>query len=644
MPYAIEFPPETPLEVVTPTTGDARYLKLDQTTPQTVSGLADGFLKLTSGVLGTGTVDLSTCWLTSSDQTLLTGDKSGSFDLTTTGIGTFLNIVETTPTLLKLDQTTPQTVGDIEDRASHIYTSAISTDAINFPVYHDSSEWWNAVQLAPYYVAGDNPTAGMKLRGHDRNAGSMRDYLKFTPDVSYLTIAPESGITVLLTVDTVTANTWAIPKISSTETILTNGNSVPSSFKFFNARTSVTATSSLGYLDWSIKDTSTVTNTVPARIEVKATQTVTTDINPVDMIFYTTPDTVASSRVEALRLTKNQDVLIKDNKKLLLGTGSDASILYDGTNLVINPKVVGSGYLQVSGQILATDKVLFTQTDGNEYIDSLADGYLDLCATTGIRFNNSTADTDVVTTWVGTTNSGVLTWMEDEDYFYSADKWLFQDRIAFTQTDGNEYIDSLADGYMDYRATTAHRFGDGTNQAIIKADGEINLEGTARVKRDLWISADGFKVPGTKPAASIDYGIGDAWEFTDGTDDTLFARFKLPNDMDKSVGATFYIGWSTPTADAGNCRWQIEYLYRQADEAMDAAADATLVDNFAASSTAKGLVISEIGTTAVPHADDLCVTLRIKRRADEAGDTLEEDNQLFGICMEYVSNRLGTAT
>jgi len=37
-------------------------------------------------------------------------------------------------------------------------------------------------------------------------------------------------------------------------------------------------------------------------------------------------------------------------------------------------------------------------------------------------------------------------------------KILAQDKIAFTQTDGNEYIDSLADGYMDYGATTAHRF------------------------------------------------------------------------------------------------------------------------------------------------------------------------------------------
>jgi len=48
---------------------------------------------------------------------------------------------------------------------------------------------------------------------------------------------------------------------------------------------------------------------------------------------------------------------------------------------------------------------------------------------------------------------------------------LAGDKIKFTQTDGNEYIDSLADGYMDYGATTEHRFKIGANQEVgIKND------------------------------------------------------------------------------------------------------------------------------------------------------------------------------
>ena len=57
--------------------------------------------------------------------------------------------------------------------------------------------------------------------------------------------------------------------------------------------------------------------------------------------------------------------------------------------------------------------------------------------------------------------------------------WL-KNKLIFTQADGDEYIDSLADGYMDYRATTAHRFGDGTNQLLISGAGVVMLEGTAK--------------------------------------------------------------------------------------------------------------------------------------------------------------------
>jgi hypothetical protein len=55
-------------------------------------------------------------------------------------------------------------------------------------------------------------------------------------------------------------------------------------------------------------------------------------------------------------------------------------------------------------------------------------------------------------------------------------------KVAFTQTDLNEYIDSLNDGYMDYRATTAHRFGDGTNYTNITAAGLMSFVGTAGVE------------------------------------------------------------------------------------------------------------------------------------------------------------------
>ena len=42
----------------------------------------------------------------------------------------------------------------------------------------------------------------------------------------------------------------------------------------------------------------------------------------------------------------NQNVQMLDNQKLVLGTGSDASIYYDGTDVVVSTADVGSGVLK----------------------------------------------------------------------------------------------------------------------------------------------------------------------------------------------------------------------------------------------------------------------------------------------------------
>ena len=56
---------------------------------------------------------------------------------------------------------------------------------------------------------------------------------------------------------------------------------------------------------------------------------------------------------------------------------------------------------------------------------------------------------------------------------------LLTDKIKFTQADGNEYIDSLNDGYMDYGATTGHRFNVGGGMvASIDSGGNVYATGS----------------------------------------------------------------------------------------------------------------------------------------------------------------------
>ena len=221
---------------------------------------------------------------------------------------------------------------------------------------------------------------------------------------------------------------------------------------------------------------------------------------------------------------------------------------------------------------------------------------------------------------------------------------LAKDKIAFTQTDLNEYIDSLADGYLDYRVTIAHRFGDGTNYAEIKTDGEINLHGTARVKKQIWMQAEAIKAPLANPATFADLGISGAWQFPDNLTRYIICKLPLVTDIDTSVDAEVHFGWSSPTTSA-NCRWQVEYLVRAEDEDMTVAAEATLTQTEGSSATANGLNISTfIIPAAALAAADSCLLLRIARLGADAADTLGDVANLSGLCLNYVSNTLGEAT
>jgi hypothetical protein len=94
--------------------------------------------------------------------------------------------------------------------------------------------------------------------------------------------------------------------------------------------------------------------------------------------------------------------------------------------------------------------------DQEIYINSNDEGHLDLNADISIDLNTA-ANTDLVLNFTGTTNSGVLTWMEDEDYFQFSDDLLMSstEKIQFNAT--TESISSANAGYLDLAAATGVR-------------------------------------------------------------------------------------------------------------------------------------------------------------------------------------------
>ena len=98
---------------------------------------------------------------------------------------------------------------------------------------------------------------------------------------------------------------------------------------------------------------------------------------------------------------------------------------------------------------------------------------------------------------------------------------LFTDKVRFTQTDGNEYIDSLADGYMDYRATTAHRFGDGTNETQISATGDLSFKGDATTFNDIFFPMTNGKLTGANNPDYTTAVAGNIYEYNFAINDKI---------------------------------------------------------------------------------------------------------------------------
>lgn len=220
----------------------------------------------------------------------------------------------------------------------------------------------------------------------------------------------------------------------------------------------------------------------------------------------------------------------------------------------------------------------------------------------------------------------------------------------------------IFDGVQNVRVPTADStgritFGGSANYAEVKADGEINLYGTARTTNDVWIDAGAIKAPGSKPATEIAHGTLEtpAWQFANqavaGNQETVCWNMRVPNRMDRSVAPAITIGVSTTTiftddaVDNETIAFQLEYLWTAVNEDTSAAAQETLSAShaLAAVTVAEGLVLITFTGIDVPSATDACLHCRLTRLSATT-DTVADTIELHGVCLSFTSNKLGAAT
>lgn len=187
-------------------------------------------------------------------------------------------------------------------------------------------------------------------------------------------------------------------------------------------------------------------------------------------------------------------------------------------------------------------------------------------------------------------------------------------------------------------------FRDEEGNIVSLGSGGILMTGTARVANDQFVGPNGIKAPGTKPATWIEHGISGVWQFADGDDETVVITYRVPHRMDRSVAPHVHVKWSTAGIGAGNCEWQLEYLWRAPGEDTTAIAQDTENITVAGSGVAaNGLVVSNTLGLDLPSATDNILMVRLKRLAAGGNDTIADTVELHGVNLHFTSNKLGAA-
>ena len=96
---------------------------------------------------------------------------------------------------------------------------------------------------------------------------------------------------------------------------------------------------------------------------------------------------------------------------------------------------------------------------------------------TAITIGDATSGTDIAVTFDGESNDGVLTWMEDEDYFKFSDDVLMNSTEKLYFRDTAIYLNSSADGQLDLVADTEIQIAATT----VDINGNVDISGTLTV-------------------------------------------------------------------------------------------------------------------------------------------------------------------
>ena len=138
--------------------------------------------------------------------------------------------------------------------------------------------------------------------------------------------------------------------------------------------------------------------------------------------------------------------------------------------------IVDGGVIEAVDLNAEFDQLLaaFAVTTGHTHDGTTAEGGpIASLLGTAITIGDGTAGTDIAVTFDGESNNGILTWMEDEDYFQFSDDLLLTTTEKLQFRDTAIYINSSVDGQLDLVADTEIQIAATT----IDINGNVDISG-----------------------------------------------------------------------------------------------------------------------------------------------------------------------
>ena len=151
--------------------------------------------------------------------------------------------------------------------------------------------------------------------------------------------------------------------------------------------------------------------------------------------------------------------------------------------------IVDGGVIEASDLNAEFNQLLaaFAVTSGHTHDGTAAEGGpITKLLGTAITIGDATAGTDIAVTFDGESNDGVVTWMEDEDYFQFSDDLLLTTTEKLQFRDTAIYINSSADGQLDLVADTEIQIAATT----IDINGAVALNGAITGATNITLSGE----------------------------------------------------------------------------------------------------------------------------------------------------------